>query len=294
MTSDTHIAVDERPLDARPRRGARARRGSPRVRWALRIVAVTYVVGLVALPVFTVLRSTFANGLQPVLDSLSSPEFTSALRLTLIVAGCAVLANTLFGVLAGIIVARYRFPGRGLVNALIDLPLAISPIVVGVALILVFGTTGWFGAELADLGITVIFSTPGMILATIIVSLPLVVREVVPVLEEAGIEQELAAQSLGAVAWQRFLRITLPTMKWALAYGVVLSLARSLGEFGAVRVVSGSVAGESQTLTLLVNDSYQEFGKEAESMAFSAAFLLMAIAVVFIIIIAALRPKAER
>jgi len=295
VTSDTAIDVRDDPVPARvntPRR--RVRRGSAGVRWTLRIIAVTYVIGLVALPVFTVLRSTFDDGVQPVLDALTAPEFTAALRLTILVAGCAVVANTLFGVLAGVIIARYRFPGRGLLNALIDLPLAISPIVVGVALILVFGTTGWFGDALADVGVQVIFSTPGMILATIIVSLPLVVREVVPVLEEAGVEQELAAQSLGAAAWQRFVRITLPTMKWALAYGVVLSLARSLGEFGAVRVVSGSVSGESQTLTLLVNDSYQEFGKAAETMAFSSAFVLMAVAVVFIIVIAALRPQAEQ
>lgn len=291
MTSEPNLA---HPANrARPAARRRVRRGSPRVRWALRLIAVGYVLGLVALPVFTVLRSTFGDGVQPVLEALSSPEFRSAARLTLVVAGCAVLANTVFGVLAGVIIARYRFPGRGLVNALIDLPLAISPIVVGVSLVLVFGTTGWFGERLADLGIQVIFSTPGMVLATIIVSLPLVVREVVPVLEEAGVEQELAAQSLGAAAWQRFLRITLPTMKWALAYGVVLSLARSLGEFGAVRVVSGSVQGESQTLTLLVNDSYQEFGRSAETMAFSAAFVLMAVAVVFIIVIAALRPRSD-
>jgi sulfate transport system permease protein len=192
-----------------------------------------------------------------------------------------------------ILLVRYRFPGRRLLSAIIDLPVSISPIVVGVALILVYGTNGWFGEDLENAGFTVIFALPGMVAATVIVSLPLVVREVVPTLEEAGIDQEQAAQSLGANAVQRFARITLPTIKWALAYGVVLSLARSLGEFGAVRVVSGSVAGESQTLTLFVNDSYQEFGADAQLQAFAAAFVLMVIAVLFIVVIALLRPKGE-
>jgi sulfate transport system permease protein len=164
-------------------------------------------------------------------------------------------------------------------------------VVVGIALILVYGRTGWFGPWLEARGVQVIFATPALVLATVIVALPLVLREVIPVLEEAGTDQDQAAQSLGANAGQRFLRITLPTIKWALAYGVVLSLARSLGEFGAVRVVSGSVAGESQTPTLFVNDSYQEFGPAAEQAAFTAAFALMIVSVVFIIVIAWLRPK---
>jgi sulfate transport system permease protein len=272
---------------------AAARRKRPRTSattWILRIIAVGYVLGLVALPVVSVVGQTFSQGVGPVIDTITSPDFVSALKLTVIVAGIATVINTLFGVGFGILLVRYRFPGRRLLSAIIDLPVSISPIVVGVALILVYGTTGWFGSDLEDSGIRIIFSLPGMIMATVIVSLPLVVREVVPTLEEAGIDQEQAAQSLGANAWQRFLRITLPTIKWALAYGVVLSLARSLGEFGAVRVVSGSVAGESQTLTLFVNDSYQEFGADAQLQAFAAAFVLMLIAVLFIVVIAVLRP----
>jgi sulfate transport system permease protein len=257
----------------------------------LRIIAVGYVLGLVALPVVTVTQRTFENGLQSVFDSLQNPDLLSAARLGLFVAVIAVLINTVFGVGIAVLLVRYRFPGRRLLNAVIDLPVSISPIVVGIALILVYGQNGWFGGWLENNGIQIIFATPAIVIATVIVALPLVVREVIPTLEEAGTEQDQAAQSLGANAIQRFWRITLPTIKWALAYGVVLSLARSLGEFGAVRVVSGSVPGVSQTPTLFVNDQYQEFGPQAEQAAFTAAFALMLIAVLFIVVIALLRPK---
>ncbi|GCD18476.1 sulfate ABC transporter permease subunit CysW [Cellulomonas algicola] len=286
------LAPAPAPTAARP--PTRRRRRPSAIRLVLRVIAVTYVLALVALPVATVVRYTFADGLVPVLEVLTSPDFVAAARLTLVVAGLAVVVNTVFGVGVGILLARYEFPGRRLLNAVIDLPVSISPIVVGVALILVYGTNGWFGPALEQAGFQVIFAVPGMVLATVIVSLPLVVREVVPTLEEAGVEQEQAAQSLGAGGWARLWRITLPTIKWALAYGVVLSLARSLGEFGAVRVVSGSVAGQSQTLTLFVNDAYQEFGPDAQRAAFAAAFVLMLVAVLFIVVITALRPKEKR
>jgi sulfate transport system permease protein len=272
---------------------APGRRRLPLVRWILRLVAVGYVLALVALPVLTVGRRTFGRGLGPVVDSLGNPDLIAAAKLGLVVTTASVLLNTLFGVGISILLVRYRFPGRRLINALIDLPVSISPVAVGIALILVYGQGGWLGKGLEQQGFQIIFATPGIVLATVIVSLPLVVREVIPVLEEAGLEQEQAAQSLGASAWQGFLRITLPTIRWALAYGVVLGLARSLGEFGAVRVVSGSVAGQSQTLTLFVNDNYQEFGPAAEQAAFTAAFALMLIAVLFIVLIAWLRPKEQ-
>jgi sulfate transport system permease protein len=273
--------------------GRRRRRGSPATRWALRLIAIVYVLGLVALPVGTVVQQTFKNGLDTFWTSLQNPDLQSAAKLGLFVAVVAVVINTVFGVGMAMLLVRYRFPGRRLLNAIIDLPVSISPIVVGVALIFVYGQNGWFGPTLGKLGIQIIFATPALIMATVIVSLPLVVREVIPVLEEAGTEQDQAAQSLGANAIQRFARITLPTIKWALAYGVVLSLARSLGEFGAVRVVSGSVPGKSQTLTLFVNDNYQQFGPAAVQAAFTAAFLLMLVSVLFIIVIALVRPKEE-
>jgi len=283
-----------RPTTTAPAAPPRRRRRTTRTAWVLRLIALAYILALVALPVASVVQHTFADGLGPVLDVLRSPDFLAALRLTLEVAGIAVILNTVFGVGMALLLTRYRFPGRRLMSAVIDLPVSISPVVVGVALILVYGTYGWFGPALERAGFQIIFAVPGMVLATVLVSLPLVLREVVPTLEEAGLEQEQAAQSLGANAWQRFRRITLPTIRWALAYGVALSLARSLGEFGAVRVVSGSVAGTSQTLTLYVNDSYQEFGPDAQRQAFAAAFVLMVIAVSLIVVIAALRPDQEK
>lgn len=273
--------------------GRVAAHGGGAARWVLRILAVGYVTVLVALPVLTVTRRTFADGLGPVLESLRNPDLIAAARLGVLVTVVSVLLNTVFGVGISILLVRYRFPGRRLLNGLIDLPLSISPVVVGISLILVYGRNGWLGRWLEPQGFQIIFSTPAIVIATVVVALPLVVREVMPVLEEAGTEQDEAAQSLGANGWQRFVRITLPTIRWALAYGVVLSLARSLGEFGAVRVVSGSVAGESQTPTLFVNDSYQEFGPAAEQAAFTAAFALMLVAVLFIVLIAWLRPAGS-
>ena len=290
----TETLIQEVPTAARPpRKGRKVRKGSPGVRWTLRLVAVGYVLVLVALPVLSVTKSTFAHGLHPVLEALQDPDLIAAAKLGAFVAVISVLINTVFGVGVAILLVRYRFPGRRLLNAAIDLPISISPVVVGIALILVYGQDGWFGPTLTAANIQIIFATPALVLATVIVALPLVVREVIPVLEEAGTEQDQAAQSLGANGIQRFLRITLPTIKWALAYGVVLSLARSLGEFGAVRVVSGSVAGKSQTLTLYVNDAYQQFGPVAEQHAFTAAFALMVVAVLFIVVIALLRPKED-
>jgi sulfate transport system permease protein len=262
--------------------------------YVLRLIATAYLFFLVAWPVSLVATNTFEDGLGSIRGLLEDPDIVVALQLSVYVAFFSVVINTLFGVGMSLLLVRYEFPGKRLLNALLDLPLSVSPIVVGLALVLAYGgRNGWLGPTLAGWGLDIIFSTPGIIMATTFVALPLMIREIVPVLEEVGIEQEQAAQSLGASAFQRFRRITLPTIKWALAYGVVLSLARSLGEFGAVRVVSGSVAGESQTLTLFVNDSYQEFGPDAERAAFSAAFVLMMIAVLCIVLIALLRPKEK-
>jgi sulfate transport system permease protein len=199
-----------------------------------------------------------------------------------------VIGNTVFGLIAAMLLARHRFPGRAALNALIDLPLAVSPVVVGLALILVYGRFEPIGRFLDNHGIKVIFSLPGMVLATIFVSLPLLARELVPVLEEIGIEQEQAAWTLGASGLQTFRRITLPAIRWALAYGVVLTLARALGEFGAVAVVSGGLVGKTQTLTLYVQQEFQNFDPIG---AYAASFVLAVIAIVVLIIINVLRPK---
>src|SRR5205807_6270188 len=207
------------------------------------------------------------------------------------VAILAVVLNTVFGVLVAVLVVRHEFPGKRLLNAFIDLPLAVSPVVVGLALILVYGKFSSFGGWLADRGIQVIFSLPGMVMATIFVSLPLVVREVAPVLEEIGVEQEQAAWTLGASGRQTFRRVTLPSIRWALAYGVVLTLARSLGEFGAVAVVSGRLVGRTQTATLFVEERYQNFDQPA---AYAMAVALAAVAVVILLVLNLLRPREGR
>ncbi|MEP6851171.1 MAG: sulfate ABC transporter permease subunit [bacterium] len=268
-----------------------ARRPSTGSRWPLRALAVGYIGVLVVLPLLIMGRRTFQGGIGPFIDSISSPEAISAIKLSLNVAAQAVVINTVFGVGVALLLARYRFPGRRLLNALIDLPIAVSPVIAGLALVLVYGSTGWFGSFLATVGYQVIFAVPGIVLATCFVSLPLVVREVVPVLEEIGLEQDQAARSLGANAVQRFWRITLPGIRWALAYGVVLSLARCLGEYGAVRVVAGNVLGQTQTMPLLAGQRYQDLD---EPGAYAISFVMVAIAIVCIVVVALLRPKENR
>jgi sulfate/thiosulfate transport system permease protein len=268
---------------------------APRVtRWTLRLIVVGYLLFLVIWPVALVAAKTFANGLAPVIDALRQPEVIFAFQLTLSAAFWAVVINTIFGVGISLLLVRYTFPGRRALNAMIDVPLSVSPVVVGLALALVYNSrTGWLGQSLEQAGLQVIYAPPGIIMATAFVSLPLVIREVVPVLQEIGTEQEQAARSLGASGLQTFARITLPAIKWGLLYGVVLSLARSLGEFGAVKIVSGGVAMRTQTATLLVEERYQQFGVVNSITAYTAAFILALIAVLALIIVTSLRPRRE-
>ncbi len=259
--------------------------------WALRLLAVGYVFFLVAWPTGLLAYRTFQDGLGNLLDTLQEPDVVSALELTAKVALAAVVINLLFGVTISILLVRYEFPGKRALSALVDVPLSVSPVVVGLALILVYnGRDGWFGPGLEDGGVTVIFNTPGLIMATCFVALPLVIREVVPVLHEIGDDQEQAARSLGANAPQTFWRITLPSIKWAVVYGVVLSLARSVGEFGAVKVVSSNISGKTQTATLMVEEKYQNF---AQDQAYAIAFLLVLVSIACLIVVALLRPQAE-
>jgi len=263
-------------------------------RWTLRLIVIGYLLFLVIWPVALVAAKTFSNGLAPVIDALRQPEVIFAFQLTLSAAFWAVVINTIFGVGISLLLVRYTFPGRRALNAMVDLPLSVSPVVVGLALVLVYsGRTGWLGQSLEQAGLQVIYAPPGIIMATAFVSLPLVIREVVPVLQEIGTEQEQAARSLGASGLQTFVRITLPAIKWGLIYGVVLSLARSLGEFGAVKIVSGGVAMRTQTATLLVEERYQQFGVENSITAYAAAFILALIAVIALIIVTSLRPPRE-
>jgi len=253
-------------------------------KYALRFVSLGYLAVLLVAPVSYVFWKTFEHGFGPAWEAVTTPNAVHALKVTLILTAVAVPANTIFGVLCALAIVRHRFPGAGIVNAVVDLPLALSPVVVGLALLLLYGREGWLG------GHSVVFALPGMALATIFVSLPFVVREVVPVLREIGTEQEQAAATLGASAVQTFRRVTWPAIRWAVAYGVVLTTARALGEFGAVSVVSGRLAGETETLTLHVQDRYQSFD---EVGAYASAVVLALIAVTTLILMTRLKPKEE-
>lgn len=251
------------------------------------MAALLYVTFLLALPTGLVFWRTFAHGTGPVWHALTSHSARHAFLITGTVAGVAVVANTVFGVGLAVLLVRHRFPGRRALSALVDLPIAVSPVVVGLALTLVYGKNTGFGGWLVTHGLQVIFAVPGMILATIFVSLPLVVREVAPVLEEIGTEQEQAAWTLGATPSQAFRRVTLPAIRWALGYGVVLTLARGLGEYGAVAVVSGRLVGRTQTATLFVEERYQNFDQPA---AYAMAFALAVVAVAILLVIHVLKP----
>lgn len=270
------------------------RRRPPRVRktpttYVLRTIVTLYLFFLVAWPVSLVVTNTFDNGTESLRSLFEDPDMVVALQLSAYVAVWSVVINTLFGVGISLLLVRYEFPGKRLLNALLDIPLSVSPIVVGLALVLVYGgRNGWFGPTMLGWGFQVIFSTPGIIMATTFVALPLMIREIVPVLEEIGTEQEQAAESLGANGLQRFWRITLPSIKWGIVYGVVLTLARSLGEFGAVKVVSGNVLGQTRTATLAVEEKYLNFDQQG---AYATAFLLAMVSVACIVIVAIIRPK---
>ena len=284
-----HRDDDQRELDAVPRRRTKERKGVGT--YALRFFVIVYLFFLVAWPVSLVAQRTFEGGLDNLRGILEDPDVMQSLRLTVVVAVLAVVINTVFGVGMSILLVRYEFPGKRLLSALVDLPLAVSPIVVGLSLVLVYGgRDGWFGPALEDAGFQVIYAFPGILMATVFVALPLVIREVVPVLEEIGTDAERAAHTLGANAWQTFWRITFPAIRWAVVYGVVLSLARSLGEFGAVKVVSGNLLGETRTATLVVEEKYLNFDKGG---AYAVAFLLALVSVACIVVVAIIRPDTS-
>jgi sulfate/thiosulfate transport system permease protein len=259
-------------------------------RYALRFGALAYLGLLLLLPVGLVFYRTFEHGLQPAWDAVTTPQALHALWLTLLIAAIAVPLNTCFGVVLGLALVRQRFPGRGLVNAVVDLPLALSPVVVGLSLYLLYGTGGWLSG-LSEHGIKILFSVPGMTLATIFVSLPFVVREVVPVLREIGTDQEQAAETLGASPFTTFRRITLPALRWAVGYGVVLTTARAIGEFGAVSIVSGRIEGKTETLPLYVQSQFDSSLGINPTGAFAASVVLALIALASVLAMRLFRPK---
>jgi sulfate/thiosulfate transport system permease protein len=250
-------------------------------RYTLRFVALGYLAALLIVPVGLIVYRAFEDGIGAFIESITTPEALHALWLTIVIALIAVPMNTVFGIFCALAIVRRKFPGHGLVNSIVDLPLALSPVVVGLALVLVYGRQGWWGGWLIDNGFQVIFALPGMVLATIFVSLPFVVREVVPVLREIGDEQEEASATLGASPWQTFWRVTLPAIRWGVLYGVVLTTARALGEFGAVSVVSGRIAGRTETMTLHVEERFQAFEIQ-DAYAASVVLAVLAVATLFV------------
>jgi sulfate transport system permease protein len=264
---------------------------SPVVRYLARYVALAYIGILVVVPAGLILWRSFAPGVGEFVASITTPAAISALQLSLLVVAIVVPLNVLFGVPTALVLARNRFRGKAALQAIIDLPFAVSPVVVGVALILLWGSAGAFGFVENDLGLKIIFGLPGIVLASIFVTVPFVIREVEPVLHELGTDQEQAAATLGSSWWQTFWRITLPSIRWGLMYGVVLTVARTLGEYGAVIMVSSNLPGTSQTLTLLVSDRH---ARGAEYGAYAISTVLMTVAVVVLIVQVILDARRAR
>src|SRR5579871_6472896 len=256
-------------------------------RLGLRLAALAYLALILAAPLALVFYRTLAENAGGAWRAITDHDTLHAFQVTLEATAIAVPLNTVFGVACALAIVRRRFPGKGLVNAFVDLPLALSPVVVGFSLYLLYGRTGWFGSYLFRHNIQILFAWPSIVLATIFVSVPFVAREVVPTLREVGDEQEQAARTLGASGWQTFWRVTLPSIRWAVVYGVVLTTARCLGEYGAVAVVSGSIQGKTETATLRVQEEYENLNFAG---AYGISLALAAIAIV-VIVMTALRPK---
>jgi sulfate transport system permease protein len=254
----------------------------------LRSIAIGYLLIILIGPLSMMFWRTFEHGGGKAWAALSEKDTVTAFKLTLIVTLIAVPLNTIFGVICALAIVRRRFPGKGLVNAFVDLPLALSHVVVGLSCYLLYGRTGWFGGWLTYHHFQVLFALPSIVLVTVFVSVPFVAREVVPTLREIGDEQEQAAETLGASSWQTFWRITLPSIRWAVIYGVVLTTARCLGEYGAVAVVSGSISGKTETATLRVQDYYENLNTEGT---YAIALLLACIAVAVLVLMTMIKPK---
>jgi sulfate transport system permease protein len=253
-------------------------------------VAISYLFLVQYIPAINVFFEAFKKGSGPFLSNLTKPEFLHAAWLTLLLAVISIPLNAVFGLCAAWAIARHKFPGRAIVLSIIDLPFSISPVVAGLMIVLLYGKQGWFGPWLEALDIKIIFAFPGMVMATAFVSMPFVAREVIPILEEFGKDQEESARTLGANDWQIFWRVTLPSIRWGLLYGLILTNARAMGEFGAVSVVSGNIANTTQSLPLFVEDAYKQYETEA---AFSAAVILALLAVVTLILKEILERKTR-
>jgi sulfate transport system permease protein len=251
------------------------------LRWSLIAMAVLVMGLLVVMPLLMVLGAAFGEGITVWFAALYEPDARSALKLTLVTAAIVIPVNAVFGLLTAWVVTRFEFRGKQLLLALIDLPFAVSPVVAGLCLVLLFGSNGWFAELLAHYDIKILFARPGIVLATLFITFPFVVRELIPLMQQQGADEELAARSLGAGAWTMFRRVTLPNIKWGLLYGVLLCGARAMGEFGAVSVVSGHIRGLTNTLPLHIEILYNEFDSTA---AFAVASLLAGLALITLIL----------
>ena len=260
-------------------------------RLALIVIAVGFVALLLVAPLGAVLVQALSKGVVAYFEAFDDPDTLSAIRLTLLTAAIVVPVNTLFGIAAAWAIAKFEFRGKSLLITLIDLPFAVSPVVAGLVLVMLFGAHGWFGSWLQERDISVIFAVPGIVLATVFVTFPYVARELIPLMQQQGSEEEEAAITLGAGAWMTFLRVTLPKIRWGLLYGVILCNARAMGEFGAVSVVSGHIRGMTNTMPLQVEILYNEYNFVA---AFAVASLLAVLAIVTLVIKTFVEWRADR
>ena len=284
MSLETPVAISAEPRAVlKPRSRVLGQR-------VLTVAVLAWFALLILVPTLALIRGAFAGGLGPFWAAITSTDAQRAFRLTLGITLVATLVNTVFGLAFAVVLVRHRFWGKTLVDGLVDLPFAVSPIIAGLMLVIVYGPQGWLGRWLEPLGVRVVYAWPGMALATIFVTLPFVVREVVPVLREFGADQEEVAYTLGAGRWTTFWRVTLPSVRWGLAYGVTLTVARSLGEFGALLVVSGNILGRTQTATLYIHDGIESFNTEG---AYAASVLLAGVSFVMLIVMEALRKRVE-
>jgi sulfate/thiosulfate transport system permease protein len=270
-----------------PRTVTRATGESRTVRWVLTGIALVFLALVLLLPLVLVFVQAFAKGLPTYWKAITEPDALSAAKLTLLIAGIAVPLNLVFGVAAAWCISKFEFRGKNLLITLIDLPFAVSPVISGMIFVLLFGAHGWFGAWLSEHDIRIIFAVPGMVLATTFVTAPFVARELIPLMQEQGSEEEEAAIVLGASGWQTFFRVTLPNIKWGLLYGLILCNARAMGEFGAVSVVSGHIRGETNTLPLHVEILYNEY-------AFAASFAVASVLTLLALVTLALKTLLEK
>jgi sulfate transport system permease protein len=264
---------------------------APWVRWTLTGIALAFLLLFLVLPLAAVFTEALRKGFEAYVEALKEPDAWAAIRLTLVTAAIAVPLNLVFGVAAAWAIAKYEFRGKALLTTLVDLPFSVSPVVAGLIYVLVFGAQGWFGPWLSDHNIKIVFAVPGIVLATIFVTFPFIARELIPLMQAQGTDEEQAAIVLGASGWQTFRHVTLPNIKWGLIYGVILCNARAMGEFGAVSVVSGHIRGQTNTMPLHVEILYNEYQSVA---AFSVASLLAVLALVTLLIKSLAEWQQER